>query len=162
MDNIAKQALYESVKSYIDYVCECHQGPVISGEVIASEYQAVAQVADIKREKREHFIALILDNSNRLMKKFDVSTGTANSSMVHPREAYREAVRLGATSVIFLHNHPSGSLEPSKQDIETTERLKKAGEILGIQMHDHIIVTADNYRSILSSPEWHVHNNGRN
>lgn len=160
MQDSVKRALYESVANYIDYICECHNEPDIDERLIVNSMkEAIALVEDIRKEKREHFIALILDNQNRVLKKQDVSIGTTNSSLVHPREVFREAIKLNATGIICLHNHPSGSIEPSNEDLSITKRLKDAGELLGIVVYDHIIVTKDDYRSILSTPEWHVFNN---
>lgn len=158
-DNV-KRALYESVANYIDYICECHNEPNIDERpIVDSIKEAVELVEDIRKEKREHFVALILDNQNRLLKKQDVSIGTTNSSLVHPREVFRQAIKSNATGIICLHNHPSGTLEPSKEDLSTTKRLKEAGELLGIAVYDHIIVTKDNYKSILSTPDWYAFNN---
>lgn len=153
-DNV-KQALYESMASYIDYICECYKEPVADGAPIINRTRdAVELVEDIRREKREHFIVFVLDSQNRVLKKQDVSVGTTNASLVHPREVFREAIKSNGTGIICLHNHPSGTLEPSKEDLSTTKRLKEAGELLGIAMYDHIIVTSDSYQSILSTGDW--------
>lgn len=89
---------------------------------------------------REHFVGLYLSASNRLIAVHTVSVGTLNSSMVHPREVFKLALLLSAASVIVSHNHPSGNLEPSREDIEITRQLAEAGKILGIPLHDHVIV----------------------
>lgn len=160
MQDSVKQALYESVANYIDYICECHNEPDIDERPIVNRIkEAVMLVEDIRKEKREHFVALILDGQNRVLKKQDVSVGTTNASIVHPREVFREAIKLNATGIICLHNHPSESLEPSNEDLSTTKRLKDAGELLGIAVYDHIIVTKDDYKSILSTPDWYAFNN---
>lgn len=99
------------------------------------------------------------DNVKRVLKKQDVSVGTTNASLVHPCEVFREAIKSNGTGIICLHNHPSGTLEPSKEDLSTTKRLKEAGELLGIAMYDHIIVTGDSYKSILSTGDWFMFNN---
>ena len=156
----AKQALHESISNYIDYICECHDEPIVDdAPVIKWEKDSIALVEDVRKEKREHFIALILDSQNRVLKKQDVSIGTTNASLVHPREVFREAIKLNGTGIICLHNHPSGTLDPSTEDLTTTKRLKEAGELLGIKLYDHIIVTSQDYRSILSTPDWHLFNN---
>lgn len=97
--------------------------------------------ADIRESKREHFVAFYLDTQNRLIERQIISIGTLNASLVHPREVFEPAVALHAASVIVAHNHPSGSLEPSTEDIEITRRLIESGKILGIMLQDHIILT---------------------
>lgn len=94
----------------------------------------------MKNLKKEVFSCLLLDSKNRLMREVRISEGTLNRSLIHPREAFREAVREAAQSVIFIHNHPSGDPSPSKDDIAVTERLRNAGEIIGIGVLDHIII----------------------
>jgi DNA repair protein RadC len=102
----------------------------------------------LKGKKKEHFVVLCLDTRNRLITRKLVSVGSLDTSIVHPREAFREAVSSCAASVIFAHNHPSGDPEPSKEDIELTKRLAKAGEIIGIDVLDHIIVCDKSYVSL--------------
>jgi DNA repair protein RadC len=94
----------------------------------------------LKGKKKEHFLVLCLDTRNRLINCRPVSMGSLDTSVVHPREVFKEAISSTAASVIFVHNHPSGNPEPSKEDIELTKRLAKAGEIIGIDVLDHIIV----------------------
>ncbi len=93
----------------------------------------------LKGKKKEHFLVLCLDTRNRLINSKQVSMGSLDTSIVHPREVFKEAVSCSAASVIFVHNHPSGDPEPSKEDIELTKRLAKAGEIMGIEVLDHIV-----------------------
>jgi DNA repair protein RadC len=104
--------------------------------------------SQLKGKKKEHFLVLCLDTRNRLINCKPVSIGSLDTSVVHPREAFREAVSSCAASVIFAHNHPSGDPEPSKEDIELTKRLVKAGEIIGIDVLDHIIVCDKSYVSL--------------
>jgi len=104
-----------------------------------------------KNFKKEIFITILLDAKNRLIKEkqYDkVSEGTLTSSIIHPREAFKEAVRESAASVIFVHNHPSGDPYPSHDDIAVTERLRKAGDIIGISVIDHIIIGDGKYISL--------------
>jgi DNA repair protein RadC len=102
----------------------------------------------LKGKKKEHFWVLCLDTRNRLIGDKQVSIGSLDTSIVHPREVFKEAVSSSAASVIFVHNHPSGDPEPSKDDIELTKRLVKAGEIIGIDVLDHIIVCDKSYLSM--------------
>ncbi|TRZ76375.1 MAG: DNA repair protein RadC [Deltaproteobacteria bacterium] len=90
---------------------------------------------------REHFVGLYLNTANRLLGIHTVSIGTLNSSLVHPREVFKPAYLMGAASLIVSHNHPSGCVEPSGEDLAITKQLVEAGKILGIPLNDHIIVT---------------------
>jgi DNA repair protein RadC len=101
-----------------------------------------------KNFKKEIFVAVLLDAKNRLLREYKVSEGTLTNSPIHPREAFKEAIRESAASVIFVHNHPSGDPAPSRDDITVTGRLKNAGEIIGIQVLDHIIIGDGSYVSL--------------
>jgi len=94
----------------------------------------------LKGKQKEHFLALLLDTRNQLIKVSEISIGSLDTSVVHPREVFKEAISASAASVIFAHNHPSGDPEASEDDIELTKRLAKAGEIVGIDVLDHIII----------------------
>jgi len=94
----------------------------------------------LKGKRKEHFYVLSLDTRNHLLESEEVSKGSLDSSIVHPREAFKQAIANSAASVIFVHNHPSGDPTPSNDDIQLTKRLKEAGELLGIEVLDHIIV----------------------
>lgn len=98
--------------------------------------------------KKETFKAVFLNTKNKIIKSVDISTGSLNASIVHPREVYSEAVKSACSGVIFIHNHPSGDPEPSGEDIETTHRLIEAGNILGIKVMDHIIIGNGRYISL--------------
>ena len=95
----------------------------------------------------EEFGVLVLDTRNRLTRLLTVSTGSLNGSLVHPREVYREATICRAAAIIAFHNHPSGDPTPSGEDRALTARLRQAGEILGIQLLDHVIVASAGYWS---------------
>lgn len=101
--------------------------------IVAGEY--------LRGADREHFVGIYLNSANRLISINTVSVGTLNSSLVHPREVFKLAYMVSAASVIAVHNHPSGNIEPSREDISITKQLVEAGKILGIPLHDHIIVT---------------------
>jgi len=109
---------------------------------------AAAVRSRLKGKKKEHFLVLCLDTRNRLIGCRPVSIGSLDTSVVHPREVFKEAVSSSAASVIFVHNHPSGDPEPSTEDIELTRRLVKAGEIIGIDVLDHIIVCDKTHLSL--------------
>ena len=97
---------------------------------------------------QEHFVALFLNIRNGLLGWREISRGTLNANLVHPRETFAPAIQLTAAAIIVAHNHPSGATEPSQDDIKVTMRLKEAGDILGIDLLDHLIVTEDNFTSL--------------
>jgi len=109
---------------------------------------AVALVREYRDRKQEHFLVITLDGANRIIEKRVVFIGTLNASMVHPREVFALAISDRAASIILVHNHPSGQLEPSREDIALTERLRKGADLLGIDIMDHIIITADTFLSM--------------
>jgi DNA repair protein RadC len=89
---------------------------------------------------QEHFWALALGTKNHLNRVIEVSVGSLNASIVHPRELFREAVRASAASVVVAHNHPSGDPTPSGADVQLTRRLVRAGDVLGIELLDHVVI----------------------
>jgi len=99
-------------------------------------------------EKQEHFLAIILDTKNRILREVLVSKGTLNGSLVHPREVYAPAILERAASVLVLHNHPSGDPAPSHEDIEITQRLRETGDLIGIPLLDHVIIGEDSFVSL--------------
>ena len=105
---------------------------------------------DFIRDKRQECLAMItLDGARRLIKKHTVTVGLLTSSPVHPREVFALAVEDRAASIIIAHNHPSGSLEISREDREVTKRIKEAGELMGIGLDDHIVVAGGGFVSAL-------------
>ena len=102
----------------------------------------------LKDKKKEHFLALLLDTRNQLIKAAEISIGSLDTSIVHPREVFKEAISASAASVIFVHNHPSGDPEASEDDIKLTKRLAEAGEIVGIDVLDHIIIGDKKFLSL--------------
>ncbi|AMG20218.1 hypothetical protein AST07_03680 [Staphylococcus saprophyticus] len=110
--------------------------------------------ADFMMGKMEHltqekFIALFLNSKNIIIKQKTIFMGTLNSAIVHPREIYSEAVKCASNAIIVLHNHPSGDTTPSLEDIKTTDRLRECGDILGIQLLDHVIIGDHTYLSMV-------------
>lgn len=98
--------------------------------------------------RKEQFHVLLLNTANRIFRETLVSEGSLSASIVHPREVFRLAVIESAASIIVLHNHPSGNLEPSREDIEVTKQLVEAGTVLGISVHDHIIIAGESFVSL--------------
>lgn len=123
----------------------------ISSKIPLNSSAAVAKFLQrsIGREKKEHFVMLSLDARNNLIKKSSISIGTLNASVVHPREVFKEAIQCSAASIIIAHNHPSGDVNPSDEDIGMTKRLKEAGKILGIEILDHVIVVRNDHYSLM-------------
>lgn len=118
--------------------------------VLDSAEKVVEELKDIRDKKQEYFVCLTLDGANRLIDKRTISIGTLTASLVHPREVFADAITDRAASIIIAHNHPSGNTKPSKADIEVTKRLKEAGELLGIKVLDHIIITKKEFKSTLT------------
>ncbi len=117
--------------------------------VIDSPEKAVEQLSNVRDKKQEYFVCLTLDGANRLIAKRIITIGTLTASLVHPREVFADAIADRAASIIVAHNHPSGNLEVSQADRDVTERLRNSGELLGIRLVDHIIVTKADYRSVV-------------
>ena len=116
--------------------------------IISSTEDAVQQLGSIRNKRQEHFAVLTLDGANRLINNTIVFQGTLNQSLIHPREIFAKAIEDRAASIIVAHNHPSGNVEPSEKDINITNNLKEIGNLLGIQVLEHIIVTKNSYASI--------------
>jgi len=102
----------------------------------------------LKGKKREHFLVISLDTRSRLIKVSEISVGSLDASIVHPREVFKEAISASAASVVFVHNHPSGDPTASKDDIKLTKRLVEAGELLGIEVLDHLIIGDKSHLSL--------------
>ncbi len=111
-----------------------------SSGAITSSAEVSARFHPLRRETREHFLALHVDSKNRLLCLDRISTGSLNASIVHPREVFKSCLLSSAAALILLHNHPSGDPTPSREDHEITTRLKEASELLGIRLLDHVII----------------------
>lgn len=109
------------------------------------------EVLEYTSSDKEQFIVVLLDGANQIISSELVSIGIANKTIVHPREVFRTAIAKNACSIALAHNHPSGLLEPSIEDLSLTNRLKEAGSIIGIPVLDHLIVSKNGYRSMLES-----------
>jgi DNA repair protein RadC len=124
------------------------------GEIVSNAqavYALINSVLDMESEidrDKEHFYVLGLNCKNRVQYVELVSMGTLTASLIHPRETYRLAVMKGVASIVCIHNHPSGDPTPSRDDLAVTERLKKSGEILGINLLDHIIIGDGKFTSL--------------
>ena len=119
----------------------------VSISQLLSPQDVFDNLTDIRESKKEHFVVFFLDTRNQQIKREIISIGTINASLVHPREVFEPAVKHLAVQVILAHNHPSGDLEPSEEDLDVSRRLSEAGKILGIEVLDHIIVTKAGFMS---------------
>jgi len=112
------------------------------------EDAAAYLMTDMASLNQEHFVVLFLNVKNEVLHKQTIFIGSLNSSIVHPREIFREAVKRSAASIIVAHNHPSGNPSPSPEDIEVTKRLIEAGSIMGIEVLDHVIIGDHQFLSL--------------
>lgn len=100
----------------------------------------VAPIFKQYEDEKERSIAIFLNTRNKVIGYNVVSMGTIQGTIVHPREVFRPAIAVGASGIVLAHNHPSGSIKPSEEDVQITERIKRAGEIVGITLLDHVII----------------------
>lgn len=123
-----------------------NQIKIVSSESVFEYYKNI-----LGDKKQEHFYCVYLDTKNKIIKDKLLFVGTINESLVHPREIFKEAYLLSASSIICIHNHPTGNVMPSKNDIIITNQLKSVGNVLGINVLDHIIIGKDEYYSFLDN-----------
>ncbi len=112
------------------------------------EVLSLPDVEMIRHRQQEHFLAITLNGAGEVIHARTLTVGLLNASQVHPREAFADAITDRAAAVVFVHNHPSGSLEPSGPDLAITRQLMEAGELLGIQVLDHLIISKKGHRSL--------------
>ena len=103
---------------------------------------------DLRNQKKEHFVAVLLDTQSGVMRRATIHVGTLTASLVGAREVFREAVRDGASSIVVAHNHPSGDPTPSPEDVQVTRQLVMAGRLLDIPVQDHVVIGDTEYRSL--------------
>jgi DNA repair protein RadC len=115
---------------------------------LSSPKQAYAQVKDLRRARKEHLVALYLDAQNHLISRETISIGSLNTTRTHPREILQPAIACSALNFILVHNHPSGSLTPSQDDIDFTRAIQRATQIIGIGLYDHLIVSSAGFVSL--------------
>jgi len=123
-----------------------YEVPVIKSP--AEAYQAAKQLLALHEKPQEHFCILCLNTKNKIVGVHTISIGSLDASIVHPREVFKAAMLNNASRIICLHNHPSGDPEPSRDDIGITRRLVEAGEIIGIEVLDHVIIGEQRYLSM--------------
>ncbi len=115
--------------------------------VISTTKEVLAQLTELRENKKEHLVVLYLNARSQLIHKETISMGTLTANLVHPREVFEPAIKYFAAYIIVGHNHPSGDPAPSEDDLEVTKRLFEAGKILGIDIMDHIVIAKTSYYS---------------
>lgn len=109
---------------------------------------AAMMMDELRFLKKEQFVCLFLDTKNHVIGKETLSIGTLNASLVHPREVFRAAIKAGCASIICIHNHPSGDPTPSPEDVRLTKRLVESGELVGIDVLDHLVIGDNQFISL--------------
>lgn len=116
--------------------------------VLQCPSDAMPLLTEVKDQRREHFMCLYLNARNQVIHRETISVGSLSASIVHPREVFYPGIINAAASVVLAHNHPSGDVTPSREDLDLTRRLSKAGQIMGMEVLDHIIIAPDEYLSL--------------
>lgn len=129
-------------------ISERYSKEKITPQILLNSSKLVSEYLKTKigSKKEEHFMILYFDTRNKLISE-EISIGTLNASLVHPREVFKKAILNNTAQIIIAHNHPSGDFNPSEADISTTKRLVETGKLVGISVIDHLITTSDNYFS---------------
>tara|TARA_Y100000310_G_scaffold192564_1_gene192523 strand:+ start:2649 stop:3110 length:462 start_codon:yes stop_codon:yes gene_type:complete len=122
--------------------------PDTEREYISRPSNVVPHLGHIKNSDKEHFVVLCLNARNQINTIETVSVGTLNTSLVHPREVFKAAILQNSASIILAHNHPSDDVTPSREDLELNKRMVDAGEIMGIEVLDHLIVGPERFLSL--------------
>ena len=125
---------------------------VLMARCIVRHFRALQRVGLVPNG-REAFCAVLLDSRHRTIGFHVISIGTLNSSSVHPREVFRAAIMIGAAAMVVGHNHPSGDCTPSGEDQRVTERLREVGQLVGIEMLDHVVIGSTRFYSFASGQQ---------
>jgi len=146
-DNISLEKLKDTEGVGLAKACQIMAAIEFSKRFLIKDGIKIKNVDDVLRlteelkdKKQEYFLSLTLDGASNLIQKRTVFIGTLNHSIIHPREIFADAISDRAAGIIFVHNHPSGNAEPSKEDIAITKRLMEVGKIVGIEIIDHVII----------------------
>jgi DNA repair protein RadC len=132
-----------------------HEGQVTYGQKVDSPVRVAKLLEPLIADRpQEVFVVLMLDGKHRVFGYAEVSLGTLTTTLVHPRETFGPAIRLGAAAIVVAHVHPSGDAEPSREDIELTKRLIEAGKLLGIPLLDHLILGDESFVSLRSRMDF--------
>jgi DNA repair protein RadC len=129
--------------------------PLVLGEPMRDASAVYAHFCGrLPQCERELFFVLLVDGRNRLQAELRISEGTLTSALVHPREVFAPAIRLSAAGIVLVHNHPSGDATPSAEDIALTDRLRRAGDLIGIRILDHVVIGQGRFVSMLEAGRW--------
>ncbi len=132
-----------------DLVCE-RKGPTVK---VSGPKDLIPMLGRFSTKKQEHFVVVTLDGGQQVIRIHIVCIGLLNRTLIHPREVFVRAIKDHAASIILVHNHPSGSVDPSREDREATSRLTDAGKPLGIELLDHLIIGKSRYHSFQEAGE---------
>ncbi len=141
---MSKNNDFDKLKVRVELIRESNAPP---RHVVTAPLDVAGLVSDLNKKDREYFLCLHLDTRSVVIGIEEITVGSLNAAVVHPREVLKGALLNNAAGIILVHNHPSGDCDPSEDDIEITKRLVKACEIMGIEALDHIIVGGGNYFS---------------
>lgn len=144
MENVFE--LNEEEKALIRRVRAAKSGEKFS---VRTGDDLAAIFSDLRKKEQEHFDCVTLNSAHEVIKRHRLTVGLVNQAPVHPREAFRHAIKDNAVAIAFAHNHPGGTPEPSEQDVRSTRRLVEAGELLGIHVLDHLVMSRNGWRSAM-------------
>lgn len=150
MDRIKKLQLYAKKLGFVaeDYTEFYAQCPIVENRV-CSPKDVFNMISGYGYNKQESFLVILVDGAHRPIKSIAISTGLVNRTVVHPREVFAPAIEARACAIVIAHNHPSGNITPSPEDIDITRRLVEAGEVIGISVLDHIIIGKNEFFSMV-------------
>lgn len=149
LSQLRKSTKRELVGLVMELAARCYAQGIDARDVKVNGPKLAHEVArDIARSKQEQLVGLYLDAQNGLLAREQISLGSLNTTRTHPREMLRPAILHNAVGFILCHNHPSGSLDPSPEDVEFTRSVKRAGELIGVELYDHLIIARDGYTSL--------------
>jgi len=138
-----------SIAAAFELARRLQSSPDVERRIIRSPSDIAEQFIPALRDlQQEVFIVVLLNSANKIIKEITITKGLLNSSLTHPREVFRHAIVEHAASVILMHNHPSGNQEPSQEDVSITKQIVEAGKVVGIPVHDHIIIAGGNFTSL--------------
>ncbi len=138
-----------SIAAAFELARRLQSSPDVERRIIRSPSDIAEEFIPALRDlQQEVFIVVLLNSANKIIKEITITKGLLNSSLTHPREVFRHAIVEHAASVILMHNHPSGNPEPSQEDISITKQIVEAGKVVGIPVHDHIIIAGGNFTSL--------------
>ena len=147
--SLFRQHLYSRLPIYTTRLVREADFTFTEREQLCAPQDVAALMQEYFRDKdREEFVIVLLDTSNSVAGIAQISVGGLAASIVEPRQVFKTAILANAAAIICLHNHPSGNPEPSREDLRITRQLVGAGKLMGVPVHDHVIITQDTYTSL--------------